>query len=201
MRIFGFPKGPLRIMSARQGEQKNRLDIERRRALVRTYYFKHELTYVAIVERLQARGIVTTRTTVARDIAVLRNEFAAVTRDFDPLVEIAARAERLRTITARAMRSAHVTKDDGARARLLKVAVTSINSEVELLQSCGLLPRDLGTLRVVPQQAERIPSGLELQKIYEGIVVRAEELVSPAELAWAYGDDVATANAAANEAP
>ena len=183
-------------MSARQGEQKNRIEIQRRRALVRTYYFKRELTYVAIVERLQAQGIVTTRTTVARDVAILRNEFATATRDFDPLVEIAARAERLRTITARAMRSAHSTKGDGDRARLLKVAVTSINSEIELLQSCGLLPRDLGTLRVVPQQVERIPSGLELQRMYDSVTVTDAELVSPAELAWGYGDAVQSEAAA-----
>ena len=187
-------------MGARKGESQEQGAIERRRALVRKCRYRLELTQAESVEWLQAHGITASRTTVARDEKVIRREFAIVTRDFDPLVEIAARAERLRRITARAMRSAHATKDDGDRARLLKVAVTSINSEVELLQSCGLLPRDLGTLRVVPQTTERIPSGLELQKLYDAVAVTNAELVSQAELSWQYGD-AAPAEAAAKGAP
>jgi hypothetical protein len=36
--------------------------------------------------------------------------------------------------------------------------------------------------------------------MYVAVVVRSEELVSPAELAWAYGDDVAQSHASADEA-
>jgi hypothetical protein len=86
------------------------------------------------------------------------------------------------------MRAAITTKDDGYRARLLRVATHAINSEIELLQRCGLLPHDLGTLRVRPETEDRIPSGLELQKLFDSVTVTPDELVSEAEIAMRYGD-------------
>ena len=118
-------------MAARKGEPQARTTIEKRRALVRKLRFGRELTQTAIVDKLQARGIVTSRTTVARDEQILQKEFAATIRNFDPLAAIAVRAERLRVITARAMRSALRTADDGYRARLLRVATHAITAEVD----------------------------------------------------------------------
>ena len=58
-------------MAARKGEPQARATIDRRRALVREYRFGREMTHEAIVARLKARGIETSRTTVARDEAFL----------------------------------------------------------------------------------------------------------------------------------
>jgi hypothetical protein len=66
------------------------------------------------------------------------------------------------------------------------VATGALNSEIELLHSVGLLPRDLGTVRV--QTTGQIPTGTELQALYDGISVTDDELVSEAERAWKYGD-------------
>ncbi len=54
-------------MAARKDEPKGLSAVGRRRQLVRHLRFGLELTYVAIVEKLKALGITTTRATVARD--------------------------------------------------------------------------------------------------------------------------------------
>jgi hypothetical protein len=70
------------------------------------------------VEKLKARGIITTRATVARDVEAIRREFAAETRAFfDPLAAIGVKAERYRAYASRAYRAALQTKDDGDRHR------------------------------------------------------------------------------------
>jgi hypothetical protein len=94
--------------------------------------------------------------------------------------------------------AARTTTDDGYRARLLRVATNAINSEVDLLQGCGLLPHDLGTLRVEPK-TERLPSGVDLAQRLLGVVVTEADLTSEAELAYRYGD-AAAAEAAARDA-
>ena len=87
------------------------------------------------------------------------------------------------------MRAAIKTVDDGYRARLLRTAVHAITAEVELLQTCGLLRRDLGTLTVAqPDLGERIPSGVELQTLFDSIVVTDGDLMSDAEKAYNAGD-------------
>ena len=68
---------------------------------------------------------------------------------------------------------------------------------MELLQTCGLLPRDLGLLHIERlRPAERIPSGLELQRRLEAIIIRPDETISPAEPDWLYGDGAAAEVAA-----
>ena len=51
-------------------------------------------------------------------------------------------------------------------------------------------PRDDG------QRAERVPSGEELQRLFESITVDARDLVSEAERAYTYGDAAASERAA-----
>ncbi len=58
-----------------------------------------------------------------------------------------------------------------------------------------MLPHDLGTLKV-ERPTERIPSGSELARRFLEVVVSDSDLVSPAELAWKYGDQAAAEQAA-----
>ena len=137
------------------------------------------------------------QSTVRRDIAQIRARFAAYAEDFQPLIEIFERIARYRTIGSRAYRAAIRTKDDGARARLLKESTRALDSEVQLLQSVGLLPRDLGTLRLQRlQPTDRIPSGLALQQLFDGVVIHPNEVESEAERAWLHGDGAASEAAA-----
>jgi hypothetical protein len=147
-------------------------------------------------------GIITSKATVSRDVRMLRREFATSVRDFDVLAEIGIRAEMLRIIASRAFRASSKTKDDSGQARLLKVAVLGSNSEIALLQSVGLLPHDLGTLRVqrTGEVAERVPSGTEMQERFANLTIEPDELVSEAERAWRYGDAGASEAAAADAA-
>ena len=50
-----------------------------------------------------------------------------------------------------------------------------------------------------PEKTERIPSGLELQKEFDALVVSQSEIVSEAELSYLFGDE-AQALAAARDA-
>lgn len=175
--------------------------IQRRREIVKRLRFREQQSPSEIVERLKsAHGIVTTATTVWRDVKVIEREFAAVARDFDAFVEIGKDVERYEVLSTRALRAALRTDDDGDRARLLKVSIHALNSKVELLQTCGLLPRDLGTLRLQRgRPSERIPTGVELQELFANIVIRPNEVETEAERAWLFGD-AASSNAAALDA-
>lgn len=82
----------------------------------------------------------------------------------------------------------------------MRVAVHALQGECELLQTCGLLPRDLGTLRLQRlQPTERIPSGEELQALFATVVIHPSEVTSDAERDWLHGDGAAS-HAAALEA-
>jgi hypothetical protein len=113
------------------------------------------------------------------------------TQDFAPLVEIFERVARYRHIGARALRRARTTADDGACARLLKEGIRALDSEVQLLQSVGLLDRKLGTLMLTSvhdgKKVERIPSGEELQRLFANLEIGKEEVTSEAERDWLYG--------------
>lgn len=185
-------------MAAREGQATEARDAERRRSLVRKLRFRDQLSYGAIVERLAKLGIATTKTTVCRDVRVIRREFGSFAKDFDVLAEIGIRAELLRVIASRALRASGRTRDDGGMARLLKVAVLASNSEIALLQAVGLIPNDLGTLRV-QERVEHIPNGEDMQRIWGEVNVRDDDLKTPAEIAWMDGD-AAAALAAAKEA-
>ena len=67
-----------------------------------------------------------------------------------------------------------------------------LEQSMTLMQDNGLVHRDLGILRVDdPRPVQRIPSGIELQKLYDSIDVTAAEITSEAEIAWLYGDQAA----------
>ena len=186
-------------MSEPEKRRNDAAQVERRRARVKALHVGDQLTYPVIVERLAAEGITTTTATVCRDVKVIQREFAAgVSRD--PLVSIGQRSHDFRVVFRRSMRAAGRTKDDGAKARLLRVAVHALQAECELLQTCGLLPRDLGRLRVEQlQPAERIPTGEELQRRFDSVRVTDDEITSEAERAWLYGDAHAADAAARGE--
>jgi hypothetical protein len=85
----------------------------------------------------------------------------------------------------------------GEISRLVMAANHCAQLSSRLLQDVGLLDRKLGTLFIDDgKKAERIPSGTELQKLYDSIDVVEAELVSEAELAWKYGDQAAAESAA-----
>jgi hypothetical protein len=96
--------------------------------------------------------------------------------------------------------AAKAATDGRERAVHRQVAVGSIEKLSALSQETGLvqerdflLPPDEG------KQASRMPTHDELVARYESVMVHPHELVSEAELAWQYGDQVA-AEAAANAA-
>jgi hypothetical protein len=172
--------------------------IERRREIVRILKFRRGLTDGEIVHELKTRhGITASRPTITRDVELLRREFAAFAGDFRPQIEIAVRSTNYLRIASRAERSASKTTDDGARARLLRVALTARRAEVEMLMNVGLLPRDLGTLHVRPEvPSEKIPSAIELQQLWNSVEVTDAEVTSEAERAWTHGDWAASEDAA-----
>ena len=169
---------------------REQVDIERRRSLVRRLRFSGgaERPYALIVDELAKHGITVTAATVSRDVAVIRRDYARFSKNFDPLEKVGERAAKFRAIANRAMRRSAKAKADTDAARLLKVAVIAWNAEIALLQATGLLPNSLGVLQVDHPTADRVPSGVELQQLFDSINVHADDLVSEAERDQLYGD-------------
>ena len=64
----------------------------------------------------------------------------------------------------------------------------------------NFIDRTLGTLFIDDgKAAERIPSGVELQKLFDSITVSETDIISETQLAWRHGDAVATEAAAREE--
>jgi hypothetical protein len=81
------------------------------------------------------------------------------------------------------------------------LALQATEAKTQLLQDINLIDRTIGTLFIEDGiKTERVPSGIELQKRFESVVVTDAELVSEAETAWKYGDQAA-AEAAALDTP
>jgi hypothetical protein len=98
-----------------------------------------------------------------------------------------------RTATQRALAG------NGDSARWARIAIRATEARTTLLQDLGLLDRRIGTLFVDEgQRADRIPSGAELQKLFESVTVTDAEITSEAELAYRYGDAAAHEAAARN---
>ena len=147
---------------------------------------------------MQKHGIKTTKATVSRDVALLRREYQQATRDFDALEKVGQCAADFRVVVSRALRASAKATDPADVARLLKVVVLAQTSEIALLQSVGLLPHQLGTLKVDQPTTTRLPSGTELQELFYSVVVNDADLTSEAEAAWNYGDAAASEAAARN---
>jgi hypothetical protein len=76
------------------------------------------------------------------------------------------------------------TKDDTARARFLREALRVTVAETETAMNAGLVPRNLGVLKVERKPhdvTERIPTGAELAELFRSAEVDPSELVSEAE--------------------
>jgi hypothetical protein len=72
------------------------------------------------------------------------------------------------------------------------VAIQATEARTTLLQHVGLIDRKIGTLILDDgKRADRIPSGVELQKRFDAVIVTEDELVSEAEWHWKHGDQAA----------
>lgn len=182
-------------MAARRDRAREAQEAERRRGFVKKFRFRDQLPYGVIVERLRKLGIETTKATICRDVAVIKREYRQAAQDFDALEKVGQCAADFRVVVSRALRASAKATDATDVARLLKVVVLAQNSEISLLQSVGLLPNQLGTLKV-EQPTGKIPSGAELQRLFESVTVEPSELQSSAELAMLYGDAEASERAA-----
>lgn len=182
---------------------KDRDLIQRRREIVGYLYCVRHMPMRSIVEYLKTKidpPIETTVLQISRDKEVwrslFRERFAA--NKFDALVEVGKRIASFDTAAARAWNLMEKTDDPRAKAHLLRVYGDMNQKAVMLLQDVGLLDRRIGTLIMddPSMTAERIPTGIELQKEFESVTIAEGELVSEAERAWMYGDAVASETAA-----
>ena len=183
-------------------EQRDR---DHRRAIVKELRVSRgvERPYSLIREILaKDHGINVTTATISRDVAVIRHEYAAFRKDFDPLEKVGERAAKFRAIAERAMRKSTTAKEATDVARLLKVAIGAWNSEIALLQATGLLPNSLGVLKGEQRDEpeERI-TGEQIAKLFESVIINENELVSEAAKDWLYGQVPRVAERAALETP
>lgn len=160
------------------------------------------LTPAEIIEELQRADppIITSVRTVERDIAAIKSNARKylTAANFDVRFEISAALARHELIARMATRRALDGNCDGAK--WARIAIRATEARTQLLQDIGLIDRKLGTLFVADSTtAERVPSGVELQKLFEAISVTDADLTSEAELAYKYGD-AAQALAAARDA-
>lgn len=185
-----------------QQRARERSEIERRRSIVaRHRWLEGNKTAAQIVECLREEQppIVTTVRTVERDISAIRADsrrYLSVGR-FDRQFEIATVLSRLELLAMTGTRRALATSGPVA-ARWARVAIHAMANKTALLQDVGLIDRQFGTLFVDDgsRPIEKIPSGEELQRLFESVIVEPHELVSEAEKAWLEGDYAAATNAA-----
>jgi hypothetical protein len=72
------------------------------------------------------------------------------------------------------------------------VAIQATAARTQLLQDVGLIDRRLGVLFVDDgKKVDRIPSAIELQRLFDSAIVTEDELVSDAEWHWKDGDQAA----------
>ena len=181
---------------ARRDRARERTERERRRSIVaRLRFIESNLTAAEIVIALaQAMPpIVTSIRTVTRDIAAVRDDCRRYLSPghFDAPFEISASLLRHEMIARRATQRA-LDSNDADGARWAKIAIRATQARTELLMDVGLIDRNVGTLLLASKDAgtvDRIPSGLEMQKIFDGVVITEDDLTSDAERSYmAYGD-------------
>ena len=177
------------------GRAKDPLLTERRRTLAAFFRYQEQLTLSEIVRRLAAMDppIKTDHGTLSRDLAAWRDEARrGLEADHFNAVEYVARAlSQYEDIERRVIKRAYGTRDAGKYAALMKVRSDCIGERVKLVQDIGLVDRNLGTLLLAAKggaKIDRVPSGLEMQRIFDAVVITEEELTSEAERAWQYGD-------------
>jgi hypothetical protein len=174
---------------------RERSEIERRRVMVARFRFlEANMTAAEIVTALGELNppIFTSIRTVERDITVIRENGRRYisAKHFDAPFEVSAALARheliARTATQRALAG------NGDSARWARIAIRATEARTTLLQDLGLLDRRIGTLFIDDgNRANRIPSGVELRKLFDSITVTDAEITSEAELAYRYGDAAA----------
>lgn len=179
----------------------------RRREVARLRYVEHRTEH-EIVKALSelAEPLQVSQSTVSRDLHLIRRKFRHYlsVRGFDPADEVYARLaayQERESIAMECVRAIAKTPGNGAEiATLIRAANDASKLATDLLQDVGVLGRRLGTLVLDDgQKTNRIPSGSELQKRFDSILVTDGEIISEAEIAWKYGD-AAQAEAAAKAA-
>jgi hypothetical protein len=89
------------------------------------------------------------------------------------------------------------TKDTRARILAYRAAAEITERITNLMADSGFIDRRIGTLIIDDDgPTTRMPSAVELQQLLAEAVVRPEDLVSPAERDFLYGDQAAYERAA-----
>ena len=185
----------------RRDRPQEQIEIQRRRQHVSHMRFVLRLTEREIVARLARLNppIITTRTTISRDVQTLRSTFrrSFSRQDFDPRAEVGIVVAGIEHVIAKSFRDAVRAADGRERALHRKIALDAFEKLTALYQDLGLverrdfmLPDDDG------QRAERIPSGVELAEMLAGVIVTDADVTSKAELHYKYGDEAASLAAA-----
>lgn len=185
----------------RRDRPQEQIDIQRRRQHVSHMRFVLRLTEREIVARLARLNppIITTRTTISRDVQTLRSTFrrSFSRQDFDPRAEVGIVVAGIEHVIAKSFRDARRAVDGKERALHRKIALDAFEKLTALYQDLGLverrdfmLPDDDG------KRTDRIPSGVELTELFAGVVVTDADLTSQAELHYKYGDEAASLSAA-----
>lgn len=201
----GVPADSTAVATRGRYTPEDPLIVERRRKQVARLRFVEHLTEREIVNALatlapdEGGPIKASQATVSRDLHLVRKQFRHYlsVKGFDPADEVYRRLAEFEERAHIAMRHVRASKDGQRIAALIRAANDSSRSAIRLLQEVGLLDRKLGTLIVDDgRKSERVPSGLELQKLFDSVNVVDAELVSEAEEAWKYGDAAASEKAA-----
>jgi hypothetical protein len=180
----------------RRDRPQEKTVIERRHKYVAEWRFVQRLTESQIVDRLAKLDppIVTTRTTVSRDVKRLRWTFRQYfsQRNFDPRAEVGIIVAGIEHIVAKSFRDARRSTDGKERALHRKVALDAFERLFAVYEATGLVDqRDFLMPPDDGKKAERIPSGIELQRRFESVNVTTDEITSDAERSWSYGDAAA----------
>jgi hypothetical protein len=199
------PDAPDSATTLTRTKNQDRDRARQRMEIVARLYIDERLPLDRIVERLATHDlpILVSRATVSRDLACMRRENRRLfnPRRFDAITFVLEKVAVYESLVRKCIKDAHHTRDTRARVMAYRAAAEINERITNLLADSGFIDRRIGTLVVDDEhdRIERIPSGVELQRLFTSVVVTEDDLVSAAEKAWNYGDAV-EAEAAAREA-
>jgi hypothetical protein len=116
---------------------------------------------------------------------------------FDAISFVLEKVAVYESLVRKCVHDAHHIRDTRARVMAYRAAAEINERITNLLADSGFIDRRIGTLVVdddVP--TSRIPSGVELQRLFASVVVTDDDLVSAAERDYKYGDAAAVERAA-----
>jgi hypothetical protein len=184
----------------RRDRPQEQTEIERRRKHVLHFRFVLRLTESEIVKRIARLDppIITTRTTISRDVQALRSTFRRQfsQRNFDPRAEVGIIVAGIEHVIAKSFRDARRTPDHKERALHRRIALDAFERLSALYQALGLVQRrDFAVPDDDGKAVGRIPSGTELQQLFRDVQVDDGEITSAAETAFRHGDWAAATDA------